>query len=96
MLPRTWDIETLLRSIPWMPHQNLNGRNVYIRLRGEHNLTLVDDLSAAGVAAMKRKGFLPSLVVRTSPGDQFFGRDLWSGGLVLAKPSQTPANTKRN
>jgi RepB DNA-primase from phage plasmid len=69
MLPRTWDWETLLRSIPWMRHQNLNGRNVYVRPRGEHNLSLVDDLSAAAVAAMKREGFAPALVVRTSPAN---------------------------
>jgi hypothetical protein len=69
MLPRTWDTDTLLRSVPWMRHQNLHGRNVYIRPRGEHNLTLVDDLSAAAVAAMKRDGFSPALIVRTSPGN---------------------------
>jgi hypothetical protein len=69
MLPRTWDSETLLRSVPWMRHQNLNGRNIYVRPKGEHNLTLVDDLSAAAVATMKRQGFSPALVVRTSPGN---------------------------
>lgn len=69
MLPRTWDTETLLRSIPWMRLQNLNGRNIYVRPRGEHNLTLVDDLSSAAVAVMKREGFSPALVVRTSPGN---------------------------
>lgn len=69
MLPRTWDSEALMRSVPWMRLQNRNGRNVYIRPRGEHNLTLVDDLKADAVAAMRREGFSPALVVRTSPGN---------------------------
>ena len=69
MLPRTWDAETLLRSVPWMRLQNRNGRNVYVRPAGEHNLSLVDDLTAQAVVAMKREGFSPALVVRTSPGN---------------------------
>ncbi len=69
MLSRTWDADTLLRSIPWMRLQNRNGRNVYIRPEGEHNLSLVDDLPAEAVSQMKREGFSPALVVRTSPGN---------------------------
>jgi hypothetical protein len=69
MLPRTWDADTLLRSVPWMRLQNRNGRNVYVRPAGEHNLSLVDDLTAHAVGAMKREGFSPALVVRTSPGN---------------------------
>ena len=55
MLPRTWDAATLLRSIPWMRWQNRNGRNIYVRPKGEHNLSLVDDLTANAVTAMKRE-----------------------------------------
>jgi hypothetical protein len=69
MLPRTWDSETLVRSVPWIRLENYSGRNIYIRPRGEHDLTLVDDLTSAAVAAMKRDGFSPALVVRTSPGN---------------------------
>jgi hypothetical protein len=69
MLPRTWDSGTLLRSIPWMRLQNRTGRNIYVRPQGESNLSLVDDLTAEAVAAMKRQGFSPALVVRTSPGN---------------------------
>lgn len=69
MLPRTWDVETLLRSIPWLKHQNRDGRNIYIRPRGEHNLSLVDDLSVDSVRQMKTAGFAPALVVQTSPGN---------------------------
>ena len=69
MLPRTWDRETLLRSTAWLKHQNRDGRNVYVRPKGEHNLSLVDDLSADAVGQMKKTGFAPALVVQTSPGN---------------------------
>ncbi len=69
MLPRIWDSDTLLRSISWLKHQNRDGRNIYIRPKGEHNLTLVDDLNLTKVQAMKDAGFAPALVVQTSPGN---------------------------
>ncbi len=69
MLPRTWDADTLLRSIPWLKHQNRDGRNIYIRPKGEHNLTLVDDLNLVKLQAMKDAGFAPALIVQTSPGN---------------------------
>ena len=69
MLPRTWDVDTLMRSIPWMRLQNLGGRNIYVRPRGEHNLSLLDDLAAQSVARMKTSGFRPALIVETSPGN---------------------------
>jgi RepB DNA-primase from phage plasmid len=69
MLPRTWDAEALLRSVSWLKHQNRDGRNIYIRPSGEHNLSLVDDLTAASVGAMRKAGFTPALVVQTSPGN---------------------------
>jgi hypothetical protein len=67
MLPRVWDSETLLRSIPWLRRENREGRNIFCRPKGEHNLSLVDDLSIAAVTEMKRAGFEPALVVETSP-----------------------------
>jgi RepB DNA-primase from phage plasmid len=69
MLPRTWDVASLLRSIPWLRFQNSTGRNIYVRPRGEHNLSLVDDLAASAVERMKAAGFAPALVVETSPGN---------------------------
>jgi len=69
MLPRVWDAETLLRSVPWLRHQNRDGRNIYIRPRGEHNLSLVDDLTRDGVLAMKHAGFTPAAIIETSPGN---------------------------
>ena len=62
MIPRTWDTESLIRSIPWLKLQNLQGRNIYVRPKGEHDLSLVDDLKPGsrrpdGV----RNGFKPPL-----------------------------------
>jgi hypothetical protein len=69
MLPRTWNIEKLLRSLSWLQFQNLNGRNIYIRPKGEHNLSLIDDLTAAAVSEMDKSGFQPAVVTETSPGN---------------------------
>jgi len=69
MLPRVWDTDALLRSIAWLRHQNHEGRNIYIRPKGEHALSLVDDLNLDALGAMKCAGFAPALVVETSPGN---------------------------
>jgi len=67
MLLRVWGPETLLHSLSWLHLQNHAGRHIYIRPKGEHNLSLVDDLTADAVTAMDRDGFHPALVVETSP-----------------------------
>jgi hypothetical protein len=69
MIPRIWDSATLIRSIPWLRMQNADGRNIYVRPKGEHALSLVDDLSADAVKRMKATGFTPAAVVETSPGN---------------------------
>jgi hypothetical protein len=69
MLPRVWDRDSLLRSIGWLRHENREGRNIYIRPKGEHDLSLVDDLKAPAIAAMTRTGFTPAIVAETSPGN---------------------------
>jgi hypothetical protein len=69
MILRTWDADTVMRSVPWLAYENRNGRNIYIRPAGEHDLSLVDDLKAENLHAMKRAGFAPALVVETSPGN---------------------------
>ena len=49
MLPRTWDRATLLKSVPWLRYQNSQSRNIYIRPKGEHHLSMVVDLTAAAI-----------------------------------------------
>lgn len=67
MLPRTWDENTLIRSIQWLRFQNRNGRNIYVRPHGEHSLTLLDDLDRQALMRLNATGFKPALVVETSP-----------------------------
>src|SRR5579863_1167619 len=69
MIPRVWDAETVVKSIPWLRHQNCEGRNIYIRPQGEHDLSMVDDLAADAVSAMAETGFNPAVIVETSPGN---------------------------
>jgi hypothetical protein len=69
MIPRVWDAKTIMKSVSWLRHQNAAGRNIYIRPKGEHDLSLVDDLTDDAVLSMKEAGFNPALVVETSPGN---------------------------
>ena len=69
MVPRVWDRDSLARSVPWLRHQNRDGRNIYIRPKGEHHLSLIDDLTQDAIGQMKIAGFSPALVVETSPGN---------------------------
>jgi hypothetical protein len=69
MIPRVWDAQTILKSVPWLRHQNAAGRNIYIRPKGEHHLSLVDDLTKDALLSMKEAGFNPALIVETSPGN---------------------------
>jgi hypothetical protein len=67
MLPRVWDLDTLLLSVSWLRLKNLEGRNIYIRPSGEHALSLIDDASTQTIELLKSQGFAPAVVVETSP-----------------------------
>ena len=69
MIPRVWDANTILKSVPWLRHQNRGGRNIYIRPKGEHDLSLVDDLTNDALLSMKATGFNAALIVETSPAN---------------------------
>jgi hypothetical protein len=69
MIPRIWDTDQVIKSVSWLRRQNCEGRNIYIRPRGEHDLSMVDDLTIHAVAAMKEAGYTPAVVVETSPGN---------------------------
>ena len=47
----------------------MGGRNIYIRPSGEHQFSLVDDVTASNIERMKSSGFQPAVVVETSPGN---------------------------
>ena len=69
MLPRVWDLDTLLRSVSWLRLKNSQGRNIYIRPRGEHGLSLIDDASPQTIELLKSEGFAPAAVLETSPSN---------------------------
>ena len=69
MIPRVWDTDQVIKSVSWLRRQNCEGRNIYIRPRGEHDLSMVDDLTMHAVTAMKEAGYTPAVVVETSPGN---------------------------
>src|SRR5215471_407304 len=69
MLPRVWGVDVLIKSVPWLKFQNADGRNIYIRPKGEHALSLVDDLTAEALNRMRADDFAPAIVVETSPGN---------------------------
>ena len=88
MLLRTWDVETLVHSMSWLKSQNVDGRNIYIRPKGEHPLSLIDDLTSEALERMKQSGFTPALIVETSH-DNF---QAWlNHGRVLPKEVSTAA-----
>jgi hypothetical protein len=89
MLPRTWDRATLLKSVPWLRYQNSQGRNIYIRPKGEHHLSMVDDLTAGAIKQMKAEGYSPTMVVETSPGN--FQAWLNHGQVLPQRPSTLAA-----
>ena len=69
MLPRVWDLDTLLRSVSWLRLKNAEGRHIYIRPAGEHSLSLIDDASIEVIDRLKSEGFAPGVVLETSPGN---------------------------
>jgi len=69
MLLRSWDKRTLIHSIPWLRYQNWHQSHIYVRPKGESNLTLIDDLKDEALGRMRAEGFEPAVVVRTSPGN---------------------------
>jgi len=69
MIPRVWDAGTIGKSVAWLRLQNREGRNIYIRPKGEHDLSMVDDLTADAVSTMRQAGFNPAVIVETSPGN---------------------------
>lgn len=69
MLPRLWNLDTLLRSVSWLRLKNTEGRHIYIRPAGENSLSLIDDASIQVVERLKSEGFAPAVVLETSPGN---------------------------
>lgn len=70
MIPREWTKSQTIHSTSWLAWQNAsNNAQIYVRPRGEHQLTLVDDLKLDSLHKLARDGFQPAVVVETSPGN---------------------------
>ena len=61
--------EQIINMIPWLKHQNANGKDIYIRPAGDLDraLLLVDDLASRRIQEMRLRGVAPACVVETSP-----------------------------
>jgi len=69
MKPRKWGLRTVLRAVSWLRLMNRDGCDVYIRTVGRRGLILLDDVTPAALAAMRRDGFTPTVTIQTSPGN---------------------------
>ena len=60
--------EGILSRLSWLKARNANGVNVNIRPTSSH-LILLDDLRGSEIDRMRKEGFVPSVVVETSPNN---------------------------
>jgi hypothetical protein len=66
---RTWDGQTVERSLSYLRAQNRRGWHIYLRPAGHHPFTLLDDLDHERVEMLRDSGFALALIVETSPGN---------------------------
>lgn len=67
-LKREWTKPELMKGIAWLKFMNARGSEVFVRPAGLHGLVLIDALNAENLAAMRRAGFEPAVVVESDPG----------------------------
>ena len=67
-LKREWTKAELMNGIAWLKYMNARGSEVFVRPAGQHGLVLIDALNAENLAAMRRTGFEPAVVVESHPG----------------------------
>ncbi|MCR5259034.1 MAG: RepB family DNA primase [Desulfovibrio sp.] len=63
-----WTAAEVLKAVPWMKHENMDGCHVYIEPDPEEDraLVLVDDLDGASVDELVEHGYAPAAIVETS------------------------------
>jgi len=69
LITREWNLDQVLKFIPWLKRENAMGADIYVRPAGKDNqgLTLVHGMNRTQVEALKRDKFEPALVLQTSP-----------------------------
>src|SRR5690242_7944679 len=59
LLREGWNAERIDTAISWLRRENAHGAHIFVRPHGAHALSLVDDVSADAITAMKKSGFQP-------------------------------------
>lgn len=69
MMIRTWSMDEIIKSIPWLRRMNAQRNDIYVRPaeKTKSGLVLVDDLEYADIEQMRADGYEPVAVVETSP-----------------------------
>lgn len=69
LLREAWTARNVKAAIGWLRQENARGAQIFVRPHGVHALTLIDDVSASAIAAMKDGGFDPAATIETSPAN---------------------------
>ncbi len=69
LLREAWTARQVTAAIRWLRHENARGAQIFLRPHGVHALTLIDDVSASAIAAMKDPGIDPAAIIETSPAN---------------------------
>jgi len=72
MLNRTWTPTQLLAHLSWLKHANARDHDIYVRPASQatpHGLVLLDDLTPENTAQMTLDGFIPAVLLETSPAN---------------------------
>ena len=69
LLPNGWSADPIDSALGRLRRENARGAQIFVRPRGTHALSLVDDLSAETIPRITDAGFHPAAVTETSPGN---------------------------
>ncbi len=67
LLREAWTATQIEQAIQRLRRENARGAHIFVRPRGTHALSLIDDLSIDAIARITDAGFQPALVIETSP-----------------------------
>ncbi len=69
MLPRTWFVPELLKSVSWLKSMNHKGHDIFIRPKGSTGLVFFDDFSVKQLSKLDNHGFTPAVIIQSSPNN---------------------------
>ena len=59
LLRERWSAEQVESALKWFRRENARGAQVFVRLHGEHALSLLDDVTSSAIFELKHSGFDP-------------------------------------